>query len=366
MTSPARVSARRILRILERDRDGQSAPTRAYTARGSAPSPPSSGNGQLGFGWLSDAEIEALPAPEYLIDPVIPRDGIVGFYGTPGSYKTSVALDWSLALATGRDWRGCATKEGAVAYVLAEGRRGIGQRVRAWKSHHGVADATSIRFLLEAVPLIDAAQAERLIADLVAFEPVPVLVAIDTLAWSMIGGDENSARDMGLVLSVANRIRQAGSTVLLIHHTGWSKRHERGSSALRGAADTILRVTAKHDVVTLTCEKQKDDAPFDPIRLRLITAANSVVIDWSWDHDADDRLTPNCISALAALAQVKAEGHPVTWSRWREAAGLATSTFDRMRTHLVQRGYVGETADGYQLTVKGRAIPQPPTPTGLP
>ena len=70
------------------------------------------------------------------------------------------------------------------------------------------------------------------------------MVIIDTLNRN-IGGSESSEDDMGAFIAAADRLRsQYGSTVLVVHHTGWNNERERGHSSLRGAADTMISVAA--------------------------------------------------------------------------------------------------------------------------
>ena len=101
----------------------------------------------------------------------------------------------------------------------------------------------------------------------------PVLIVIDTLARSMPGGDENSPRDMGVLVAAADRIRKRlDCTVLFIHHpikSGNKREIERGHGSLRGAADTMLILRCDKSGLLLRCEKQKDGPPFSPIRLQL-------------------------------------------------------------------------------------------------
>jgi len=54
----------------------------------------------------------------------------------------------------------------------------------------------------------------------------------------------------------------------LIHHLTKDKRVERGSSILRGAVDTMIFMEKKGSAIALTCEKQKDAAPFDKFYLQ--------------------------------------------------------------------------------------------------
>ena len=60
------------------------------------------------------------------------------------------------------------------------------------------------------------------------------------------------------------------ATVLPVHHTGKDmSRGERGNTALRGAADTVMRLSASKGVLSLSCVKQKDWEPFKTIKLAL-------------------------------------------------------------------------------------------------
>src|SRR6202007_2191353 len=68
------------------------------------------------------------------------------------------------------------------------------------------------------------------------------MVFIDTLARCM-NGDENSAKDMSAAIKGADYIReQVKGGVVIVHHEGWSAKRVRGSSALQGAPDAVIRV----------------------------------------------------------------------------------------------------------------------------
>src|SRR5207249_1221671 len=80
-----------------------------------------------------------------------------------------------------------------------------------------------------------------------------------------VGADEDKTKDMGRFVEAVDHLREAtGAAVLNIHHTGWSKENqrERGASAIRGAADTVMLATQKDSTVGIQCLKQKD-APGD-------------------------------------------------------------------------------------------------------
>ena len=103
----------------------------------------------------------------------------------------------------------------------------------------------------------------------------PVLIVLDTLARTMVGGDENTAKEVGEWVHGAQELqKKTGATVLTLHHS--LKRQprnkpvvERGSGALRGAVDTMMVVVKKGSTLTLSCQKQKDSEEFEDIPLLL-------------------------------------------------------------------------------------------------
>lgn len=197
---------------------------------------------------------------DWLVEHWIEAGTLAVLVGPEGSFKSFVAIDWSMSVATGRDWQGCRVSRGRVLYIAGEGRTGVIRRMRGWCQYH---EATADDLLLGGSPieLVGIHDADR-IAELGRFE----LVVIDTLARNFGPGNENDAQDMSRAVQHADRIRElTGGTVLIVHHAPLEGRDEgklrpRGSSALAGAADAIF--TCQYDreakVITVGNVKQKD------------------------------------------------------------------------------------------------------------
>jgi putative DNA primase/helicase len=212
-----------------------------------------------------------ITAPETLIQKYLPRDGIGMVWGDPSSYKSFLAIDWSLRVATGTPWNNCKISKGVVWYLAGEGVAGLRRRVDAWLKHNkkqstDVAD----RFFLPGAPIVfnesdgDRSEQVELLAELVLDGKGPDLVIVDTVARSM-SGDENTVKDVGgfirAVDYLVELVRSTGRQlcVVLIHHARKSSDDYRGSSAFRGAMDFEYRLSRKGlSQVELSCSKMKD------------------------------------------------------------------------------------------------------------
>ena len=223
------------------------------------------------FAFMTDEEVEALPDPNWLIHEVLVEDSVSVAFGDYGSGKSFLALDWALSIATGFPWMDHIVKRGLVAYIAGEGISGMKRRIRAWKKHHRwTSGPTGLHLLGTAPQLLHPEDVQALLVALRALPDTPVMVVIDTLARSMVGGDENTALDMGIAVAAAETIRaEFGCHVLVVHHKPAGISKTRGSTALPGAAQTVIDVTKEGDIMTLKCPKQKDYREFEPMKYRL-------------------------------------------------------------------------------------------------
>ncbi len=337
------------------------------------------------FQVLWDDEIEDLPAPAWLVNGYLLEKSISVLYGPPGIGKSFLTLDVALSVARGSDWHGHQMMQGIVVYGASEGAAGFGQRVKAWKQHYGLTGRRGAGFVFQPCNFLDSQDVNAFLGMLKALPESPRLVIIDTLAWAMAGGDEYAVKDVMLVLQAARRIRdEIGPAVLIVHHTGKNGEAERGSSALRAGADTMLKLSADGKLLKLTVDKQKDAATPRPKMLQLQRinvsgptdlndpdpvidlTTSCVLVDADTAAESEDvlpnqLLTPNRRRALETLRDAADELTPT--SRWERASGLKASSFDSVRNHLVSEGYVEVRSQGNsrlnRITPEGRTVLNP-------
>ena len=323
------------------------------------------------FKLLSVADLENLPPMDWLVGEeragIFPAEALLGVFGAPGCGKSFVAADLACTIACRRDdlakdWFGNTIRRGPVLYVAAEGGRGFRSRIIAWRDHHGVAQhELALYFVLEPVNLYGSDDVSHILrtADLLP-EP-PALVVFDTLARSMVGGDDNSAQDIGMVIDRGDRVkRETGASVLFNHHATKEGNVERGSGALRAGVDTLCSVREDEDGTArvISCEKQKDADNFPDITFYLHTVGDSCVVR-SEPPRGPVQFTKSHIKALKTLQDVFGTTGGATATEWQQASGVPASTFFRVRGFLTREGYVSSVERSgnprYSISMSGRA-----------
>lgn len=218
--------------------------------------------------------------PEWLIEGCVPRDALVCTYGPPGVGKSFVALDQVLCIATGNPWMGREVKQGPVLYIAAEGVRGLGKRMSAWREFHGLERSPNFRCVDQAIQLMDTGQIGELEQHIQSWDRPPLMIVIDTFSRCLVGGNENLQQDVGEAVAAMNRIQRCCScTVNVLHHTGWNGDHERGSTVLPGALDASMHLSPEKNgkSLILKCKKQKDWEAFGDMGIQLLPFSGSLV-----------------------------------------------------------------------------------------
>lgn len=238
---------------------------------GSAPTPvrpavfqPKATDPYWGFRFAPDM-LECLGPTRWLISKLLPEDCTAVLYGPSGSLKSFVMIDMAMSVALGVPWQNKPTKQRTVFYLAGEGEQGFAKRLAAWclfKGHKPPAN-----FAFRQIPAIqDETQLEQLVETIRAIcveRGAAGLIVIDTLFTALNGGDENSGKDMGLIISAMKRLRvEFGAAVVAVHHTGKVGEAARGHSSLPSGMDVMFY--AKPGPTPLTVEvtnpKQKDGA----------------------------------------------------------------------------------------------------------
>ena len=346
----------KVEQAFKQDHTSDLTPEQIAWADGAAKAKPASLLDAMRSALLSPDDLESLPDPEWLIEGILPKSGMSVLYGSPGLGKTFLGLDWALRIGGGLDWFGRGGKQGVVLYVYAEGVYEFKNRCAAWvEANGGLLGPADVRFFPRAVPLLDDDWVTAL-TDLCR-ELEPSLVVFDTLARATAGGDENSAKDMGRAVAACDAIRDAtGAAVMLVHHTGKDGLNYRGSSAIEGAADTMLHlVRTDTGALELRCAKQKEAEPFETVTMQLESVGPSAVL-------VEGASTAAFVAtALAGQVLSVLQRQPGVWmspSQVKDEPGMpGLRTVQRRLTELVDIGTVERGQNGKSYVYRVREAP---------
>ncbi len=230
-------------------------------------------------------------APGYIVKGILEPCELAVFFGDSGAMKSFAVIDMAMHIATGNTYAGHRVVHGGVLYIAGEGGEGIKRRLKAWMIRHGIGpDEEQPRIFTATQPadlmfdrgtiLATINTAEELIGESVS------VVIFDTLATCFGDGDENVTGDMTQAIQGARLCCGDHRAIVFVHHVGHGdKTRERGSYALRAAADRRVLVERPGDgqLVTLTCQKAKDGEAFKPIAFEW----RQVELGW-FDADGDE------------------------------------------------------------------------------
>jgi hypothetical protein len=238
-------------------------------------------------------ELASLPQKEWLIDSFLGKSDIAVLTGERNVGKSFIAIWLAAKLVSGKallDDRLAVPSRCRVAYACGEKWTGIRNRIMAALKSVGAEDTKDL-LVLKVVPQLFASNLGYTRAAFsrevkrVMKGGVDLLI-IDTMSTATIGMEENAAEQMNLMLFNVRQIQdELGCGVLLLHHPPkGAKTGTRGSGALEGTADTIVRVErsgADRTRIRLVCEKQGDADYFEPVNLQLKRDSdlNSLVIE---------------------------------------------------------------------------------------
>jgi len=212
-------------------------------------------------------ELERRTPPVWLLDEVIPEKGYSILYGPPGAFKTFLALDIALSIATGNSWHGRAVHPGRMLYCMGEGSFDADKRIHAWLQHHGrTLDENRFKVIEPAPMLRLATDASDFIAE-AKRDGQWDLVIVDTIGRVMPGIDDHAGQGARMFTEFTTVIRKhlGAATLAITHSPKDSPEALLGSGAYEADADVIYNATIaeKGLRIDLRQHKIKYGAPWE-------------------------------------------------------------------------------------------------------
>lgn len=305
-------------------------------------------------------DLMEMPEKEWLVDNVIGKKDIGMVFGPPEAGKTFAVIDMAICCNLGIN---CADrfqveKPLTVAYCAGEGVSGLKSRFEsALKKHKTCADSLKNFIFFSTMPQLysgtknnTADSIETFIReyelDLSIGKAAPLdILFIDTLHTATVGADENSSKDMGTVLHscrlASNKLRCA---VILVHHTDKPGNAERGSSALRGAMDVMIKIkktSGNSKISIMECSKLKDGEQWNKQNFELtpVDGTKSVCVEWKKTSDSPEEKGKENFYAETILREFQSNpGNQFTAAQVKEITGIGESHIRNLLKKMAEDG----------------------------
>ncbi len=206
--------------------------------------------------------LQPRPPKREIVGKLITAGSVGVIYGEAGAKKTYSALSLGVNVSIEKPWLGFKTYQTTVLFIDEESgedrlSRRLGEVLRGENCDSG----TPFFYVWLAGFKMDDKNDPTILQALI--ESVGAgLVIIDALA-DVMAGDENSKEDVQPVFNHLRKIAdQTGAAILIIHHSNKTGGY-RGSSAIKGAVDLMVKVESEDgkNIVNFTSEKNRDGEP---------------------------------------------------------------------------------------------------------
>jgi hypothetical protein len=320
-------------------------------------------------------DLLAEPKPvKWLIKGVLMAETIALLYGDPASGKSLVAIDWTANIVNGGAWLGNHSEIGAAVILAGEGHHGLSRRLKAWELANNQQIEGNLFVSSTGTNLDNYQGLTDVVTAIDSMQDTPAIIVVDTLHRNF-SGDENSAKDIGALISNLDTLRHRyACTVLIVHHSGnGEKGRARGSSSLKAAVDTSYRLD-NNGARSLVCDKAKDFRPTETINFDL----TEVRLGWFDDDGIEETsvvLTPTDTKPTPRHARLSGanllafetffdagNGEPVQVDEWRECfyqkhtgdnVRTKKQAFSRARKDLTESGVFSANNDIYSVNPIG-------------
>jgi hypothetical protein len=281
--------------------------------------------------------------------------GIIG--GTPKSYKTWMALEMAVSVASGSAClaRFAVPSPGPVLlYAAEDSESALRSRLESLARHHGLDLAyLDIRVITaDSLRLDRTADQDRLEATLTLHRPV--LLILDPLV-RLHAIDENAAGEIAALLGYLRLLqRKTGSAIALVHHArknvsanGGAGYSLRGSSDLYAWVDSFLYLRRHHGQLMLSAEHRSASGA-EPLALELANPESGPYLKLASPIDAAESSSPDPLleQILALLGQ---SSEPRTAESIRSRLQVRNQRLVEALRQLSEQRKVVRLPQGYRL-----------------
>ncbi|MEK7550809.1 MAG: AAA family ATPase [Patescibacteria group bacterium] len=293
---------------------------------------------------LDELMRKEFPETKWIVEQLIPLEGIVALSGMPSAYKTWLILDLAIKVASGTIlFDKFDTNKCGVLFIDEEtGERWIQQRI--------VKLSNNFELPIYLLSKTGFKLNDKTVTTLVEFirkHEIGVVI-FDSLLRIHTASDENNAVEMAKVFSLFQKLTNAGVTVIFTHHnrkqgilrSSNPSQDMRGSSDILAAVDCHLAVDRKEESVVITQTKSRKSEELKPFKLNVIKENNTFHFEFAGEVDEEKNKKTDFQEAIKDLLGKEDKLHKKEIFEKLKAMGLegGYTTFKAAIQELIDNG----------------------------
>lgn len=282
----------------------------------------------------------------WLVDSLIPSEGIIAISGIPASYKTWFVLEMAIAISSGIPlFDTFKTIQTGVLLVDEEsGCRLLQKRLKL------ITDRKTLP--ISVLPKTGFKLTQQSAKEILSFakENKIGLIVFDSLVRIHNARDENDALQMAAVFSLMQSLTVAGITVIFIHHNrkqgasvGALSQSMRGSSDILAAVDCHIAVERDENELTIIQTKLRNAEENKPFKIKLIQQENKIVFEYLGKSDKPISIKDSVKQGILDILSISDEplNKETVLSKLGETGVQhSRSTFKTVMAQLIEEGVV--------------------------
>jgi len=251
---------------------------------------------------------------KWFVDKIVPEKSIVFFGGTSGSYKTWIAMNLAMSIASGTKFLNeFETIKSNVLYIDEEnGELTLYERTKLIQNGGDFPEDSFENISLSVFQNfhLDNPSCVKKLNELIE-KSNPSLIIFDSMVRCM-EGDENKAEEVRRVFENLKKILQTGLSILILHHT---TKGGKGLNALRGSgdfaafSDVVLMFEPQINgeiLVTIDKHRHLDNSKFNKFGIKITSLDKDATTLPNWNGSIyfeykpveDIDIVQACISAI--------------------------------------------------------------------
>lgn len=297
---------------------------------------------------LDDLISKDFPPQSWVVEKLLPKQGLVALSGPPGSYKSFLSMLLASKVAEGSDFFTFPTDQGAVLFIDRENHFSLIQKRFKSISENS---RLPIYWLDLEFNVSDQAQV-ALVLEVIKTHKIK-LVIIDSLI-RIHNENENESGGMAKVFAQLKRFQDEGAAVLFLHHENKGGANQttnlgykmRGSSDILAAVDSNVSLELKETQIIVRQPKSRHARTIKPFALDVISNETETEISFVFAGDVDEEkakresVSEEILAMLSATACKRQDIHQEL-----RPLGFGKNTIDQALKELVLNNQIREYKD---------------------